>query len=76
MKEESSLPADDTEHLKMILRPFVLQTLIVGLAWQPTPVFLPGKSRGQRSLIGYSPWDRKELDTTKRLHFLSFRTLL
>ena len=76
MKEESSLPADDTEHLKMILRPFVLQTLIVGLAWQPTPVFLPGKSRGQRSLIGYSPWDRIELDTTKRLHFLSFRTLL
>ena len=24
--------------------------------WQPTPVFLPGKSRGQRSLVGYSPW--------------------
>ena len=58
MKEESSLPADDTEHLKMILRPFVLQAFIVGLAWQPTPVFLPGKSHGQRSLIGYSPWDR------------------
>ena len=30
--------------------------------WQPTPVFLPGKSHGQRSLVGYSPWDRKELD--------------
>ena len=24
--------------------------------WQPTPVFLPGKSHGQRSLVGYSPW--------------------
>ena len=32
--------------------------------WQPTPVFLPGKSHGQRSLEGYSPWGRKELDTT------------
>ena len=28
--------------------------------WQPTPVFLPGKSHGQRSLVGYSPWGRKE----------------
>ena len=32
--------------------------------WQPTPVFLPGKSHGQRSLAGYSPWGRKESDTT------------
>ena len=30
-------------------------------AWQPTPVFLPGESHGQRSLVGYSPWGRKEL---------------
>ena len=30
--------------------------------WQPTPVFLPGESHGQRSLTGYSPWDQKELD--------------
>ena len=34
-------------------------------AWQPTPVFLPGDSRGQRSLVGYSPWDHKELDMTE-----------
>ena len=33
-------------------------------AWQPTPVFLPGESHGQRSLTGYSPWGCKELDTT------------
>ena len=32
--------------------------------WQSTPVFLPGKSHGPRNLVGYSPWGRKELDTT------------
>ena len=37
--------------------------------WQPTPVVLPGKSHGQRSLVGYSPWDCKESDTTEKLHF-------
>ena len=35
--------------------------------WQPTLVFLPGKSHGQRSLMGYSPWGCKELATTERL---------
>ena len=35
----------------------------------PTPVFLPGKSHGWRSLMGCSPWGCKESDTTKRLHF-------
>ena len=34
---------------------------------QPTPVFLPGEFHEQRSLVGYSPWGCKELDTTKRL---------
>ena len=33
-------------------------------AWQPTPVFLPGEFYGQRSLVGYSPWGRKESDIT------------
>ena len=37
--------------------------------WQSTPVFLPGDSHGWRSLVGYSPQGRKELDTTERLHF-------
>ena len=32
--------------------------------WQPTPIFLPGKFHEQRSLAGYSPWVRKESDTT------------
>ena len=34
--------------------------------WQPSPVFLPGKSYGQRSLVGYRPQHRKELDMTER----------
>ena len=33
--------------------------------WQPTPVFLLGKSRGPKSLVGYSPWHCKELDTAE-----------
>ena len=36
--------------------------------WHPTPVLLPGKSHGQRSLVGCSPWGREELDMTERLH--------
>ena len=36
-------------------------------AWQPTPVFLPGESQGQRSLAGYSPKGHKESDTTEQL---------
>ena len=34
-------------------------------AWQPVPVFLPGESPGQRSLVGYNPQDHKELDRTE-----------
>ena len=37
--------------------------------WHPTPVLVPGKSHGGRSLVGYSPWGRYQLDTTERLHF-------
>ena len=37
--------------------------------WHPTPLLLPGKSHGQRSLVGSSPWGRWESDTTERLHF-------
>ena len=36
-------------------------------AWQPTPVFLPGESNGQRSLAGYSPQGREESDTAEWL---------
>ena len=58
--------------------PAVGETLIRSLGqedslekWQPTPVFLPGKYQGQRSLAGYSPWGCKESDTTEPLHFTS-----
>ena len=40
--------------------------------WHPTPVLLPGKSHGRRSLVGYSPWGLKELDAftfTEQFHF-------
>ena len=37
--------------------------------WHPTPVLLPGKSHGWRSLVGCSPWGREESDLTERLHF-------
>ena len=37
--------------------------------WHPTPVLLPGKSHGRRSLVGYSPWGCKESDRTEWLHF-------
>ena len=36
--------------------------------WQPVPIFLPGKSLGQRILSGHSPWVRKELDITEGLN--------
>ena len=35
--------------------------------WLPTLVFLPGEFHGKRSLVGYSPWGRKELDMTEQL---------
>ena len=41
------------------------QAIKVEVVWQPTPVFWPGESHGQRSLAGYSPWGRTESDTTE-----------
>ena len=37
--------------------------------WHPTPVLLPGKSHGWRSLVGCSPWGREESDMTEQIHF-------
>ena len=55
----------------MLLSAFYLSVIsfIKRRQWQPTPVLLPGKSHGRRSLVGYSPWGCEELDTTERLHF-------
>ena len=41
--------------------------------WQPTPVLLSGESHGGRSLVGYSPWGHKELDTIRSHHFMGNR---
>ena len=50
------------------------ETWVKSLGWEDPlekemAIHLPGKSHGQRSLVGYSPWGRKESDTTERLHF-------
>ena len=44
--------------------------------WQFTPGLLPGKSHGQRSLVCYSPWGHKELDTTEQLSLYFTRCLM
>ena len=53
-------------------------TVSWGREWQPTAVFLPGKSHGQRSLVGYSPWGLKELGRTEatytHIHLLRTKT--
>ena len=43
--------------------------------WHPTPVLLPGKSHGRRSLVGCSPWSCYELDTTERAFAFHFHAL-
>ena len=40
----------------------------LGRKWQPTSIFLPGNSHGQRSLAGYSPWGHNESDMTEHPH--------
>ena len=47
---------------------YLLAVLLQRRKCQPTPVLLPGESHGRRSLVGYSPWGRKESDMTERLH--------
>ena len=43
---------------------------------QPTPVFLPGKSHGQKRMVGCSPWDRKALDMTEHTCVKLFRGMI
>ena len=57
----------------VILEPKICSTIFIWRKkWRPTPVLLPGKSHGWRSLVGYSPWSRKESDTPERLQFTHF----
>ena len=51
------------------VRNWVSATLSQRRKWHPTPVLLPGKSHGRKSLVGYSPWGRKESDTTERPYY-------
>ena len=44
--------------------------------WQSTPIFLPGKSHGRRSLAGYSSWEHKESDMTEQHHFQFLNSLV
>ena len=52
--------------LKVILS---IPTVFRRRQWHPTPVLLPGKAHGWRSLVGCSPWGRYESDRTEQLHF-------
>ena len=65
MAKNSSASEGDVGDMGLI--PGLGRSLGGGHAWQPTPVLLPGESHGQRSLAGYGPWGREELDTTERL---------
>ena len=46
-----------------------IYSIIQRRQWHPTPLFLPGKSHGWRSLVGCSSWGREESDMTEQLHF-------
>ena len=74
----TSLEAQTVKHLPTMRETWV-QSLVGKISWrrkwQPTPVFLPGKSPRWRSLVGYSPWGHKESDTTEWLHFLFTNSL-
>ena len=64
--------------------PTMQKTWVLSLGWEdplekeiaPTPVLLPGKSHGWRSVVGYSPWGHKESDMTVRLHLVLVTLLL
>ena len=64
--ERASLVAQMEKNLPAVFNPWV-GTISWRRKWQPSPVFLPGEFHGQRSLVGYSKWGRKELDMTERL---------
>ena len=54
----ASLVAQTVKHLSAMQETWVVK-IPWRRKWQPTPVFLPGKSHGRRSLVGYCPWGRR-----------------
>ena len=67
----NNLPAMQVTQLQSLSQEDPLEK---GMA--PTPVFLPGKAHEQRSLVVYSPWIHKELDTTEWLTLMSIQFLI
>ena len=61
-----NLPVNARRHRRCRFYPWV-RKIPWRRKWQPTPVFLPGKSHGQRSMAGYSLWCHRESDMTERL---------
>ena len=59
-------PSHSLKHFSLL---GVIHSVIWRRQWHPTPVLLPGKSHGRRSLEGCSPWGRQESGITERLHF-------
>ena len=64
----ASLVAQTVKHLSAMQETWVVK-IPWRRKWQPTPVFLPGKSHGRRSLVGYCPLGCKESDMIEQLHF-------
>ena len=58
-------PPANTGDMRLGFDPRLGRSRGVSREWQPAPVFLPGESHGQKSLVGYSPWGRKESATTE-----------
>ena len=75
----ASLVAQMVKHVPAVRETWVRFNPWVGKTpwrrqWHPTPVLLPWKSHGWRSLVGYSPWGHKELDMTEQLHILQINS--
>ena len=75
-KESSFLSGSDVKEIGLPCRRHVFSPCVRKIPWRrewlPTPVCLPGKSHGWRSLAACRPWGREESDTTERLHFSPF----
>ena len=63
---------EDPLEKEMAIHSSTLAWKILRKKWQPPPVFLPGESHGWRSLVGYSPWGRKESDMTSRVSKVTY----